>query len=44
MAAEADGITDPARVDERLAKWSDAEAAIMEDAPWCRSSTSSAIR
>ena len=34
MAAEADGITDPARVDERLAKWSDVYMAIMEDAPW----------
>ena len=34
MAAEADSITDPARVDERLAKWSDVYMAIMEDAPW----------
>ena len=34
MAAEADSITDPARVDERLAMWSDVYMAIMEDAPW----------
>jgi len=34
LAAEADSITDPARVDERLAKWSDVYMAIMEDAPW----------
>ncbi len=34
MAAEADSVTDPARVDERLAMWSDVYMAIMEDAPW----------
>jgi len=33
-AAEADSITDPARVDERLKLWSDVYMAIMEDAPW----------
>ena len=33
-AAEADSITDPARLDERLKAWSDIYMAIMEDAPW----------
>ncbi|QUS35074.1 ABC transporter substrate-binding protein [Falsirhodobacter algicola] len=34
MAAEADSITDPARQDERLQKWSDVYMKVMEDAPW----------
>ncbi len=33
-AAEADSITDPARLDERLKAWSDVYMAIMDDAPW----------
>lgn len=33
-AAEADSIVDPARADERLAKWSEIYMSIMEDAPW----------
>ena len=34
MAAEADSIVDPAKVDERLAKWSEIYMKVMEDAPW----------
>nr|WP_281491823.1 ABC transporter substrate-binding protein [Thioclava sp. L04-15] len=34
MATEADSITDPAKQDERLQKWSDVYMKVMEDAPW----------
>lgn len=34
MAAEADSITDPAKQDERLQKWSDVYMKVMEGAPW----------
>ena len=33
-AAEADSITDPAKLDDRLKAWSDVYMAIMDDAPW----------
>ncbi|WP_309085000.1 ABC transporter substrate-binding protein [Chelativorans sp.] len=33
-AAEADSIVDPARAEERIAKWSDIYLKVMEDAPW----------
>ncbi len=33
-AAEADSITDPAKLDDRLKAWSDIYMAIMDDAPW----------
>ncbi|OOY16455.1 ABC transporter substrate-binding protein [Thioclava sp. DLFJ4-1] len=34
MATEADSITDPAKQDERLQKWSDVYMKVMKDAPW----------
>ena len=34
MAIEADSMTDPAMVDDRLKMWSDVYMAVMEDAPW----------
>jgi len=34
MATEADSITDPAKQDERLQKWSDVYMKVMEGAPW----------
>lgn len=34
MATEADSITDLAKQDERLQKWSDVYMKVMEDAPW----------
>ncbi|MEQ6203279.1 ABC transporter substrate-binding protein [Sulfitobacter sp. HNIBRBA2951] len=34
MAVEADSMTDPSKVDERLKMWSDIYMKIMEDAPW----------
>lgn len=34
LAAEADSIVDPAKADERLAKWSEVYTKVMEDAPW----------
>ncbi|MPQ95426.1 ABC transporter substrate-binding protein [Thioclava sp. JE_KL1] len=34
MATEADSITDPAKQEERLQKWSDVYMKVMEDAPW----------
>ena len=34
MAVEADSMTDPAKVDERLKMWSDIYMKVMEDAPW----------
>ncbi|MEP2920317.1 MAG: ABC transporter substrate-binding protein [Sulfitobacter sp.] len=34
MAIEADSMTDPAKVDERLKMWSDIYMKVMEDAPW----------
>lgn len=34
LATEADSIVDPAKADERLAKWSEIYMKIMEDAPW----------
>lgn len=33
-AAKADSITDPAKVDERMAMWSDIYMKVMADAPW----------
>lgn len=33
-ATEADSITDPAKVGERMKKWSDVYMAVMNDAPW----------
>ena len=33
-AATADSITDPAKVDERMAMWSDIYMKVMADAPW----------
>jgi peptide/nickel transport system substrate-binding protein/oligopeptide transport system substrate-binding protein len=33
-AARADSITDPAKVDERMAMWSDIYMKVMADAPW----------
>lgn len=34
MAIEADSMTDPAKVEERLKMWSDVYMKVMEDAPW----------
>ena len=34
MAIEADSMTDPSKVDERLKMWSDIYMKVMEDAPW----------
>lgn len=34
QAAEADAMSDPAQAEERLAKWSEIYAQVMEDAPW----------
>jgi len=34
MAAEADGMTDPAQADARLEKWRSIFISIMDDAPW----------
>ncbi|MEH6829436.1 MAG: ABC transporter substrate-binding protein [Sulfitobacter sp.] len=34
MAVEADSMTDPSKVDERLKMWSDIYMKVMEDAPW----------
>ncbi len=34
MAIEADSMTDPSKVDDRLKMWSDIYMKIMEDAPW----------
>ncbi len=34
MAIAADGVTDPAKVGERLKMWSDVYMGVMEDAPW----------
>ena len=34
MAAEADGMTDPADAEARLEKWRSIFISIMDDAPW----------